>query len=68
MFVRFRTLSAGPAGVRLAGSIHEVSPAEGIALVAGGFASACDEQGKAVVEGPAETAVKKPNSKDEKRG
>ncbi len=42
MRVTFRTLCAGPAGVRQPGSTHDVPDLEGKQLVAGGYAFATD--------------------------
>jgi hypothetical protein len=38
MFIRMSTTSAGPAGVRVAGSVHELPDKEAKELIAGGYA------------------------------
>lgn len=55
-----QTLSAGPAGVRESGSVHDCSPAEARALIAGGYAVAVDPASvvrETVTDAPAETST-----------
>lgn len=46
MRVKFKAIDAGPAGVRLPGSVVEVDPTEGKALVDGGFADLVEDTPK----------------------
>lgn len=50
MKVKFKTIDAGPAGVRQPGSVVEVSEAEGKALLEGGYAELVEPAKKAKKE------------------
>lgn len=57
MRVTMKQLSAGPAGVRLAGRSYEVDPAEGKAMVAAGVATVAEvDPEPAVGDEPVHTA------------
>lgn len=48
--IRMKTVSAGPEGVRLSGSVYPVTPDEGRRLVRGGFADWVEPPRENVVE------------------
>lgn len=54
--ITYHSLSAGPGGVRQAGSTHEVSNAEADALIAGGFAQLAPTKGPRISAGEPEKA------------
>lgn len=61
MRVKFKAIDAGPAGVRLPGTVVEVDATEGKALVEGGFAELVEDTPK-----KAKTTKDDENKKDDK--
>lgn len=69
MNVKMRTLAAGPNGVYNAGQVVSVTPAEGQALIKGGYAEGVkDESGRETASVRAPEQATASAAKPEKRG